>query len=341
MTTQPGTDRTGLTLQELQHVLARYGTSDPKKALWQLFDTFIPYLALWILMVLTVHHGYSYWITLAMAVVAAALLVRIFIFFHDCCHGSFFASQRANRVLGYVSGILTFTSFEKWRRSHLVHHATAGDLDRRGVGDVWTMTVEEYRSAPALRRLAYRLYRNPFVMFGLGPAYVFLIEQRFSRKGAERGERASVLFTNLAIGAIIVAASMTIGLRTYLLIQLPVMLIAGVIGLWMFYIQHQFEGVYWARHDFRDPMKVALAGSSYYRLPTVLQWFTGNIGLHHIHHIRPRIPNYHLQQVYDEVQAVQSVQPMSMRNSLKSLRMNLWDENSQQLVSFGSLRPAA
>ena len=338
MTEDTGSAENQLTIATLQQALAPYGKTDLKKAVWQIFDTIVPYAALWVLMVLLLQYGYSYWIILALTAPAGAVLVRIFILFHDCCHGSFFASLRANRILGNICGILTFTSYESWRASHLAHHATAGDLDRRGVGDVETMTVEEYLAAPRLKRLAYRLYRNPFVMFVLGPAYLFLIDQRFSRKGAKKSERYNVIFTNIAIIAVITGAGFTIGLRTYLMLQLPIMLIAGAIGIWMFYIQHQFEGVYWARHTERDPLKVALEGSSYYKLPKVLQWLTGNIGLHHIHHIRPRIPNYNLQQCYDEVPAVQTVKPLTVRKSLQSVWMNLWDERRHTLVSFRSLK---
>jgi omega-6 fatty acid desaturase (delta-12 desaturase) len=338
MLVDSGAAKTQVTRPDWYQTILKYAQPNPRKAVWQLFNTFIPYFALWILMVRTVQLGYSHWVTLALAVVAAALLVRIFIFFHDCCHGSFFASRRANTILGYISGILTFTPYEDWRRSHAGHHATAGDLDRRGVGDVWTLTVEEYLAAPRLKRLAYRFFRNPLVMFGLGPVFVFLIAQRFSHKGARKRERYSVVFTNLAILAIIGLASLTIGLQAYVLIQLPVMLIAGAIGVWLFYVQHQFERVYWARHEAWDPMRAALEGSSYYKLPKVLQWFTGNIGLHHIHHVRPRIPNYYLQQCYDDIPALQAVEPLTIRKSLKSLWMNLWDEKQQKLVSFRSLK---
>jgi len=317
--------------------IARYAQPDQRKGIWQLVNTFVPYLGLWVLMIYTVKTGVSYWITLGLAVVAAALMVRIFIFFHDCCHGSFFASPRANTVLGYVSGILTFTPYHSWRRSHALHHATAGNLDRRGVGDVWTMTVEEYRAAPRKTQIAYRLYRNPLVMFGLGPVGSFLISQRFPPKGAGRRERLSVLVTNLALLAIVVLASLTIGFWTYLLIQLPIIVIGGALGIWLFYVQHQYEGVYWAREEAWDFSTAAFEGSSYYKLPRVLQWFTGNIGLHHIHHLRPRIPNYNLQACYDQVPAMQAVRPLGIGKSLKSLRLNLWDEAQGQLVSFRSL----
>jgi omega-6 fatty acid desaturase (delta-12 desaturase) len=270
--------------------------------------------------------------------VTSGLFVRIFIFFHDCGHGSFFASRQTNKILGYITGILTFTPYEDWRHAHAVHHATAADLDRRGVGDLWTMTVEEYLASSNRKRLAYRIYRNPFIMFGLGPTVVFLITQRLPHKGAGRRERQSVWITNGAILAILVLAHLTIGLRTYLLIQIPIILIAGAAGIWLFYVQHQYEGVYWARHEEWDPVKAALRGSSYYKLPKVLQWFTGNIGLHHIHHLRPRVPNYHLQQCYDELSVMQTVDALTLRRSINSLWLKLWDEDHQKMISFRTLK---
>jgi omega-6 fatty acid desaturase (delta-12 desaturase) len=317
--------------------VARYARPNQPQAIWQLINTFVPYIALWVLMVYTIKVGMSYWITLTLAVVAAAFLVRIFIFFHDCGHGSFFSSPRANTILGYITGVLTFTPYHSWRRAHAVHHATSGNLDRRGVGDIWTMTVDEYQAASKRTRMAYRLYRNPLIMFGIGPVSSFLISQRFPQKGAKRRERVSVWITNLAILAIILLAIATMGFWTYVFIQLPIILVGGALGIWLFYVQHQYEGVYWAREGEWNYTRAALEGSSYYKLPKVLQWFTGNIGLHHIHHLRPRIPNYKLQQCYDQVPAMQAVQPLTIGQSLKSLRMNLWDEKQQSLVSFRSL----
>jgi len=298
----------------------------------------VPYGALWVLMVYTVQRGYPFWLTAVLAAVAAVFYVRIFIFFHDCCHGSFFASFRANRILGYVTGILTFTPFDAWRRTHATHHTTVADLDRRGVGDVWTMTVEEYLAAPWKTRLAYRIFRSPLVMLGLGPAALFLIMYRFPLRDMKKNERNSVIVTDVAILAIIGLSFLTIGLRTYILIQVSVLLIAGALGTWLFYIQHQFDGVYWARHEEWDQMRAALEGCSYYRLPRFLQWCTGNIGLHHIHHIRPGIPNYNLQQCFDDLPALQAVSPLTIRRSLKSLRLNLYDEKKKALVSFQSLK---
>ena len=317
-----------------QQEIAPFAQADERKAIWQLANTIVPYFGLWLLMVYTIKAGIPYWVTLALSIPAAGLLVRIFIFFHDCGHGSFLPSSRANTAVGYVCGVLTFTPFHDWRIAHARHHATAGNLDRRGTGDVWTMTVEEYQAASRWQRLAYRLFRNPLILFGLGPAVSFLILQRFPHKGAKKRERRSVVITNLALLAIVIIASLTIGLGTYLLVQLPIILVAGVLGLWLFYVQHQYEGVYWARQEAWDPTRAALEGSSYYRLPRLLRWFTGNIGLHHIHHLRPRIPNYHLQPCYDQVPAMQAVQPLTVRQSLNCLRMNLWDERRQELVSF-------
>jgi acyl-lipid omega-6 desaturase (Delta-12 desaturase) len=318
-------------------IAAKYGKPNLRKSSWQLINTFGLYGLLWALMILTIQRQYSYWITLALAVVAGGLLVRVFIFFHDCCHGSFFASRRANAILGYIAGILTFTPFEDWRHVHNRHHATAGDLDRRGVGDIWTMTTDEYLAAPLSKRLGYRFYRNPLVLLMPGALLLFLFLHRFPSRGAGTRERRSVFYTNLAILLIAGLATWTIGLAAYLMIQLPIMVIAGSVGLWLFYIQHQFESAYWVRHDSWDPMRVALEGSSYFKLPKILQWFTGNIGLHHIHHVRPSIPNYNLQQCQDDVPAFQAVPSITLTTSFRSLRLSLCDVENRKLVSFRSL----
>jgi len=317
--------------------LSRYAHADDRRAAWQLVNTFVPYIILWAVMIATIALGLPAWVTLILTVPAGLFLIRIFIFFHDAGHGSFFTSPRANLLLGYVSGILTFTPYHDWTTSHATHHATAGNLDRRGTGDVWTMTVAEYRAAPWHTRLAYRIFRNPAVMFTIGPVFIFLILQRFPRRGDKARDIRSVWITNAAIAVILLIAALTIGLRAYVLIQLPIMAVAGAVGVWLFYVQHQYEGVYWARDAEWDFVKSALEGSSYYKLPRALQWVTGNIGLHHIHHLQPRIPNYHLQRAHDEVPAMQDVTPITLRTSLKSLFMNLWDEEQQQLVSFRAL----
>jgi omega-6 fatty acid desaturase (delta-12 desaturase) len=306
------------------------------RSLWQLANTLIPYFALWYLMVLSLQ--VSYWLTLALAIPASGLLVRIFVLFHDCCHGSFFRSARANAVVGFVLGVLTFTPYYQWRHDHAIHHATAANLDRRGVGDIWTLTVKEYQALPPLKRLAYRLFRHPLIMFGLGPLYSFVISQRLPRPGMGRRERHSIWWTNLALLVIVTAAALTIGLKAYLLIQGPIILLGGAAGVWLFYIQHQFEGVYWERQDKWSFEMAALKGSSYYKLPAILCWFTADIGLHHIHHLNPRIPNYLLQKCYDENPIFQTVKPVTLVSSLKSLKFRLWDEDHQRLIGFRELK---
>ena len=317
---------------------ARFAKHNTRLAIWQLISTLSPYFLLVALMVYLVRQGYPYWLILLPALVAAAIFVRIFILFHDCTHGSFLSSPRWNTRIGYLCGILTFTAFYDWRRSHAGHHITVGDLDRRGMGDITTMTVEEYLAAPPVRRLAYRLYRNPVIMFCIGPAYYFLLRNRWPSPGANKHDFHSVIITNLSIAAIVGVATWAIGFKTYLLVQLPILLMAATFGVWLFYIQHQFEGVYWARHAEWDPWRAALEGASFYKLPKILQWLSGNIGYHHVHHARPGIPNYNLQQCYDETPELQRVKPVTVLGSLKSVRCNLWDEKQRKLVSFRSLR---
>ena len=307
---------------------------DSKKAIWQIINTLVPFFALWVLMVVMVKQGYPYWSVLAVSAVAAAFQVRIFILFHDCCHGSFFGTPRANRILGYVTGILTFTPFEQWRRSHAMHHDTVGDLDRRGVGDIWTLTAEEFEAAPRWKQLVYRLIRNPFFILTLGTPIVFLISQRYFHGLDRKRERWSVVITNIALAVIITIAAMTIGIEAYLMIQIPITLVAGAAGLWLFYVQHQFEGTYWARHENWDPMKAALEGSSFYELPRVLRWFTGNIGFHHVHHVQQRIPNYNLERCYYDVPVLQNVKPLTFLASLRCARLHIWDERSQRLTGY-------
>jgi omega-6 fatty acid desaturase (delta-12 desaturase) len=318
--------------------LSQYAQADTNKAFWQIANTFIPYIMLWGLMIYFVLQGYSYWLTLLLAIPAAGLLVRIFIFFHDCTHSAFFPSLRANRIFGYIAGIMTFTPFEDWQRTHVIHHSAAGNLDRRGIGDIWTMTVDEYQAASKGKRLAYRLFRNPLVLFGLIPIALFLVVQRFTSAGAGKRERFSVVVTNLAIVAVIALMSFTIGLQTYLMIQLPIIFIAAGTGMWLFYVQHQYEDVYWSRQPTWDMTQAGLDGSSYYQMPKILQWIVGNIGLHHIHHLRANIPNYNLQRCYDDIPTLQTVQPLTIRKSLNSLWLNLWHEEGQKLVSFGWLK---
>ncbi len=319
-----------------RQAVARYQHADRRRSVWQVVNTLVPFFVLWYLMYRSLE--VSYWLTLALSILAAGFLMRVFIIFHDCGHGSFFKSRRANDVVGFATGILTFTPYYQWRHDHAVHHATAGDLDERGVGDVWTLTVQEYLEAPRWKRMGYRLFRHPLVMLGFGPFFVFVISQRFARKGAAKRERHSVYWTNLALLVILVLMGLTIGIRSFVLVHLPIIIIAGAVGVWMFYVQHQFEGVYWERHNNWDYATAALKGSSFYRLPRVLQWFTGNIGFHHIHHLGPRIPNYYLETCYRENPMFQEVKPITLLSSLKSLRLRLWDEEGHRMVGFGYLK---
>ncbi len=319
------------------NLVAQYQTPSTRKSIWQVVNTFVPFFLLWAVMVFTL--DYSYWLTLALAVPAAGFLVRIFIIQHDCGHGSFFTSRRANDALGSVCGLLTLTPYYYWRKSHSIHHASAGNLADRGVGDIYTMTVKEYLQASTWDRFKYRFYRHPLFLFVLAPAILFLVLYRFPHTRAKswKKERASVWWTNIGLAAIITGLSLTIGWQAFLLVFLPVMLLAAAAGTWMFFVQHQFEETYWAGEGEWDYTLAALQGSSYYKLPLVLQWFTGNIGFHHIHHLSPRIPNYLLQKCHEDNPPFQQTVQLTLWSSLKSAFLSLWDEERGRLVSFRQL----
>ncbi|HET7853484.1 MAG TPA: fatty acid desaturase [Candidatus Methylomirabilis sp.] len=319
-----------------RHAVAKYEHPDLRRSVWQVVNTLTPYFVLWYVMYRSLE--VSYWITLALSALTAGFLVRIFIIFHDCGHASFFKSQKANDTWGFIAGVLTMSPYFGWRREHAMHHATAGDLDRRGVGDIWTLTVKEYLELSPSRRLRYRLYRHPLVMFVIGPLFVFLIRHRFAERTASKRERHSVYWTNLAIGGIVALMHATIGIKAFVLVQLPIVMIASAVGVWLFYVQHQYEGVYWERHENWDYVTVALQGSSFYKLPKILQWFTGNIGFHHIHHLSPRIPNYYLERCHEENPMFQEVRSITLLDSVKSFAFRLWDEERRQLVGFGCIK---
>lgn len=319
-----------------KEIVARYQKPSTARAVWQLVNTLVPYAALWCLMYYT--KSVSWWLTVPLAVLAGAILVRAFIIFHDCGHGSFFKSPVANHVLGAITGVLTFTPFYHWRWEHAIHHSTSGDLDRRGTGDVWTLTVQEYLESSRWKRFAYRLARNPVVLFVIAPLFLFLIQQRVPKLKARARERYSVYWTNLALGILAAVLIRIFGLKAYLIIQLTALTTAGAVGVWLFYVQHQFEGVYWERSEDWDYAEAALKGSSFYKLPKVLQWFSGNIGFHHIHHLSPRIPNYHLEKCHRAEPLFQTVKPITFFSSFRSLAFRLWDERRRKLVGFGSLR---
>jgi len=316
----------------LLKILTSYQQPDTRKSFWQLANTILPYIALWAFMFLSL--GVSYWLTLALSIPTAGFMVRSFIIFHDCGHGSFFKSRRANEIAGIITGILTLTPWTRWWHDHAVHHATAGDLDRRGVGDVYVMTLKEYRESSWWKKLGYRLMRNPFNMFFIGGPFIFAIINRFSIPGTGKRERQSVFWTNLALAIIIMTLCITQGWKAYLLVQLPVLFLGSATGIWLFYVQHQFEGVYWKRHDEWNFFEAGLKGSSYFKLPRILQWFTGNIGFHHIHHLSSKIPNYRLNECLRENAVLQNPPTLTLKTSLKSLRLRLYDEDAQQLVGW-------
>ena len=317
-------------------IVADFENPSTGRALWQIINTLVPYAVLWYLMFFSL--AVSWWLTLPLAVLAGMFLVRVFIIFHDCGHGSFFKSRRANNVVGFIAGLLTFTPYYHWRWEHAVHHASAGDLDKRGTGDVWTMTVQEYLESSRWKRFAYRLARNPVVLFGIAPLFLFLIRQRFPSAKANPRERRSVYWMNLAILGMAVALGWVYGFLPYLLIQLVVIAVAGGVGVWMFYVQHQFEDVYWERDENWDFAAAALQGSSFYKLPKILQWFSGNIGFHHIHHLSARIPNYNLERCHHSHPLFRAVKPITLVSSLNSFPLRLWDEKLKKLVGYRHIR---
>lgn len=318
--------------------MKKYEKPSARRVALQLLDTLPAYLAVLVLMHFTMSWHLPYLVTLLLAVPGGALMIRLFIFFHDCGHGSYVASPVGRQIIGNILGVLTFTAFSDWRRSHGIHHSSSGNLDRRGVGDVWTMTMEEYAAASPARRLWYRIFRNPFVMFGLGPFFSFMIVHRWPTRGSNRNQYLSVMLTNVVLAAIIVAVSLAFGIKEYLLIQLPILLIGGAGGVWLFYIQHQFDPSYWARTEEWESMEAAMRGSSYYKLPRVLQWISGNIGFHHIHHLRPRIPNYNLQQCLRETPQLQLPDPLRLWPSLLSVRLKVWDEKQKLLLTLAEMK---
>ena len=308
------------------------------RGLLQLTVTAVPLIALWIAMALSLDYGY--WIALILAVPAAGLAVRLFMIQHDCGHYSYFQTRWANDLLGRIIGLFTLTPHKYWRDAHSIHHASSGNLDARGIGDISVLTVREYTALPWWRRLAYRSYRNPIVLFGIAPTYVFVIKYRLPLDLLRRRWRLlpDVLLSNLLTGLIVVVFSLTIGFSTFAMVQIPITLLSTTIGLWLFYVQHQFEDVQWKRRDEWDYAEAALRGSSFYELPRILQWFTGNIGFHHIHHLSPDIPNYNLERCHRENPMFQEVKSVTLWSSMKSFSLRLWDEQRQKLIGFSRLR---
>jgi omega-6 fatty acid desaturase (delta-12 desaturase) len=314
--------------------------ADWKRSLFQLVTTALPFFGL--LVAIAAVSRVNYGLSLLLAIPAAGLLVRLFIIQHDCGHGSFFRSRAANDALGRAIAVLTFTPYGHWRKGHAIHHASSGNLDRRGRGDVEILTVAEYEALSPLRRLGYRLYRNPFVMVLLGAPINFIILQRIPRglSFRDREARYSILSLDFVLAVVLGLAMAIFGVATVLATYLPVMILASWIGNWLFYVQHQFDDTYWQRDGDWDFHTAALQGSSYFELPAILQWFSGNIGLHHVHHLCSRVPNYRLQACVDSAPELRGIaKRISLRDSLACWKLSLWDEERRAMVRFGDLKP--
>ena len=325
-------------IRALPQLLARYREPDSARGVFELVITAVPFLIIWALIQNALDHGY--WLGLLLEVPAAGLLVRLFMIQHDCGHGSFFRSRVANDWVGRAIGVVTLTPYDYWRHNHARHHASSGNLDHRGLGDIDTLTVREFLAQSRWRRMRYRLYRHPMVMFGVGPTYLFVLKHRLP-VGMMRGgwkPWLSTMGTNTAIVVLVVAVIRLVGYGPFLLVHLPIMVLAASIGVWLFYVQHQFEDTYWSHGKNWSFHEAALHGSSHYHLPVVLRWFTANIGVHHIHHLCSRIPCYRLPDVLRDYPQLAGVGRMTLLQSLRSVRLVLWDEERLQLVSFGEAR---
>jgi acyl-lipid omega-6 desaturase (Delta-12 desaturase) len=323
----------------LRKEVAPFAKSDKQKSIMQLVNTLIPLLALWII-------GYavadSYpLVAVACAIGAAGFVVRTFIIFHDCTHGSFFKDKKANDRIGLITGVLTSFPYEKWKREHTIHHATSSNLDKRGIGDIDMLTVEEYFAKSKWGKLGYRLYRNPLVMFGLGPIYMVLVLNRFNRSDAKKKERYNTYLTNVVLLAICTVLIVLFGWKTFLLVHGITLFVAGSLGIWLFFIQHTYEDSYFENDEDWDYVKAAVEGSSYYKLPKVLQWVSGNIGYHHVHHLSPRIPNYNLEEVHVNVKPLQKATTITLMTSFESIRFKLYDPARKKFLSFKEAKQLA
>ncbi|OKP77143.1 fatty acid desaturase [Paenibacillus helianthi] len=323
-------------LSSLKKSMAPFEKTNQSASIRQLINTLVPLVLLWMAAYFSL--SVSYWLTLVFAVPAAGFVIRTFIIFHDCCHGSFFKNRKANDIIGTITGVLTLVPYRQWKHSHSIHHAGSSNLDKRGIGDIWIMTVEEYIAAKPLKRLYYRIYRNPLIMFVVGPVAVFLIQYRFNAKGARRKERMNTYLTNVSIAALYASLIWAMGWQAFLMVQLPIVFVSGFLGIWLFYVQHQFEDSYFEHEEEWSYVSAAVEGSSYYKLPKVLQWITGNIGFHHVHHLSPKVPNYNLELAHNASTPLQHATTITIGTSLKALHFRLWDEENKGFVGFREIK---
>jgi omega-6 fatty acid desaturase (delta-12 desaturase) len=312
--------------------LAPYKDTVVRRSVWQLAINAVLFAGAWTIMYLSLRVGY--WLTLLLAVPAAFMLIRLFIVQHDCGHGAFFRSPRVADIVGSIIGVITLTPYHYWKKTHAIHHATSGNLEHRGFGDIDTLTVDEYNALSRWGRFKYRVYRHPAVLFGVGAVLHFFVRHRIPTivPRTWTRERRSILWTDVGLAGFIVLMGMLVGFREFFLVHVPLMALSGSLGVWLFYVQHQFEPTYWEHDERWIYEEAALAGSSYLRLPRVLQWATGNIGLHHVHHLNARIPNYRLQEVLDSVPELRRVTTLTLRDSFRCVRLALWDERQRKLV---------
>jgi omega-6 fatty acid desaturase (delta-12 desaturase) len=331
-------DPAGLRERNWTKLLAQYRGPRRLRSTIELLVTVVSFALLWTLCAAAVH--FSFWPGLLLTIPAAGFLLRLFMIQHDCGHGAFFAHRRVDDWTGRALGVLTLTPYDYWRRAHAAHHATAGNLDERGVGDITTLTVREFNRLRRWERLGYRLYRNPLVMFGLGPIWVFGLRQRlpFGMMRGGVGPWTSTMATNAALIVLVAALIWILGIGTFLMVHLPIVLIAGAAGIWLFYVQHQFEDTHWSSGEDWNFSEAALHGSSYYELPAVLNWITGNIGVHHVHHLSSRVPCYRLPEVLRDFPELKNISRITIADSLRCVRLTLWDEEQKRLVSFGEAR---
>lgn len=319
-------------------IVAPYEKSHAGRGSWQLVSTLLAYVATWVVMWWML--SLFWWLALPLVMLAGLLMTRMFVLFHDCCHGSLLPSDRANRIIGYFLGVLVFTPYRHWRWEHSVHHAHAGNLDRRGVGDVWTMTVEEYQACSWCTRLRYRMLRNPFLLFLVFPVLLFVFRERFPSHDASSATRRALWLTNFGIAVMMAAGFWLLGWPSLVLLVAS-MAVASSFGVWLFYVQHQYEGVYWERHHHWEYTSAALLGSSFYKLPVILQWFAGNIGYHHVHHLSSKIPNYYLKRCHESHELFEKSKVLTLWSSFSSMKFRLWDESNRELVGYGRARQLA